>query len=65
MMTEEREKYDVSQAQAAIEADRNARAARAAERIRAILDEERCQIVAQPQISGDGRIVATVQIVAI
>jgi hypothetical protein len=36
--------YDVSQAQAAIEADRLARAERAAQRIQAVLDEERCAL---------------------
>jgi len=63
-MTEERVTYDVTAAQAALDADRQARVDRAAARIQAVLAEERCQIVAVPQITADGRIVAVVQIVA-
>jgi len=56
--------YDITQAQAAIEADRKARAQRAAERIAQVLEEERCQLVARPGLTEDGRLAATVQIVA-
>jgi len=52
------------QLQQLIESDRNARVGRATQRIREVLDEEQCQLVAQPQITNDGRIVALVQIVA-
>jgi phage gp36-like protein len=53
----------LAQAQAALDADRKARAERAAQRIQAVLAEERCQIIAIPQLA-DGRVVAVVQIVA-
>ena len=61
---EERATYDVQAAQAVIEAERQQRAERCAQRIAALLEAERCQIVAVPQITADGRIVAAVQIVA-
>ena len=63
-MTEERVIYDVTQARAALDADRQQRAERCAQRIAALLEAERCQIVAVPQLTADGRIVAAVQIVA-
>jgi hypothetical protein len=59
------EKSDVEKAREAIDADRNARVARAAERIQNVLDEERCKVVAQPQINAEGRIVGVVHIVAV
>ena len=63
-MSENTPVYDVTQAQAVIEAERQQRAERCAQRIAALLAAERCQIVAVPQLTADGRIVATVQIVA-
>jgi len=63
-MSEEQVTYDITQAQAAIEADRQARAQRAAERIAQVLEEERCQLLARPGLTEDGRLAASVQIVA-
>ena len=63
-MSEEQVTYDVTQAQAVIDAEHKQRAERCAQRIAALLEAERCQIVAVPQITADGRIVAAVQIVA-
>lgn len=63
-MSEERVPYDVTQAHAAIDADRQARARQALARIQAVLEEERCQLVAVPQLTADGRVVAVVQVVA-
>ena len=63
-MSENAPVYDITQAQAALDADRQQRAERCAQRIAALLEAERCQIVAVPQITADGRIVAAVQIVA-
>ena len=62
-MSETPPTYDVNQAQAAIEADRQARAERAAQRIQEILDAEQCVLVAVPQFTADGRVTASVQIV--
>ena len=64
-MSEERAPYDVNAARAALDADRQARAERAAQRIQAVLVEERCQLVAAPQLTADGRVVAAVQVVAL
>lgn len=55
---------DVRDAQAAIEADRQARMKSAAEEIRTVLERHRCELTAMPQIAADGRIVAQVQLVA-
>lgn len=63
-MSEERVPYDVATAQAAIDADRQARVERAVQRIQEILDAERCRMVPVPQLTPDGRVVAIVQIVA-
>jgi hypothetical protein len=63
-MSEPQETYDVTQAQAVIEAERQARAERAAQRIAQVLEEERCQLIARPGLTEDGRLVASVQIVA-
>jgi hypothetical protein len=43
-MNETPEVYDVTQAQAVIEAERQARAERAAQRIAQVLEEERCAL---------------------
>ena len=64
-MSKDEEKSDVEKARAAIDADRNARVARAAERIRKVLDEEQCRVTCVPQINAEGRIVGTVHIVAV
>jgi len=56
--------YTIEAAQAALEADKQARITRTAQRIRAILDEEHTDLVARPQLSEDGRIGAVVQVVA-
>ena len=61
---EERATYDVQAAQAVIDAEHKQRAERCAQRIAALLAAERCQIVAVPQLTADGRVVAAVQIVA-
>jgi len=63
-MSEEKAVYDVQQAQAVLEQERQARTERVAQRIREILDAEKCEIVARPSFSDDGRVVATVAIVA-
>ena len=63
-MSEEQATYNVTQAQAIIEAERQQRAERCAQRIAALLAEERCQLVALPSFTDDGRITAAVQIVA-
>jgi len=55
---------DIVAAQAAIEADRTQRAETAAREIRPVLARYRCQVVATPQLTPDGRITAAVQIVA-
>lgn len=55
---------DIGAAQAAIEADRQQRAESAAREIQAVLACYRCQLVAVPQLTPDGRIVAVSQIVA-
>jgi electron transfer flavoprotein alpha/beta subunit len=60
---EEKTLYTVEDAQAAIKADEQARIARTAQRIRAILDEERTDLIAVPQFTADGRTVAVPQIV--
>ncbi len=61
---EDKAVYTIEAAQAAIKADEQARIARTAQRIRAILDEERTDLVARPQLSEDGRIIAVPQVVA-
>lgn len=58
------ESISVSAAQAAIEADRQRRAETAAREIQAVLARYRCQLVAAPQLTPDGRIVAVSQIIA-
>lgn len=63
-MSEPRVPYGVAQAQAAIDADKQTRAREALARIKAVLEEERCQLVAVPQLTADGRVVAVVQVVA-
>lgn len=60
---EEKATYTVEAAQAAIEADKQARITRTAQRIRAILDEDHTDLLAVPQLNADGRVVAVVQIV--
>lgn len=61
---EDKPVYTIEAAQAAIEADKQARITRTAQRIRAILDEEHTDLVAHPQLSEDGRIGAVVQVIA-
>lgn len=51
-------------AQAALEVDRDRRARMAVERIQAILAELRCEIVAKPVIQDDGRLAASITVVA-
>jgi hypothetical protein len=58
------EPIDIGAAQAAIEADRQQRAESAAREIQAVLARYRCQLVAVPQLTSDGRIVAVSQIMA-
>jgi len=55
---------DIAEAQSILEKDRQTRAERASQRILAILEEERCNLTAVPQLTPDGRITAIVQIVA-
>lgn len=63
-MTETKQIVDVATAQAALDADRTQRAGAAGREIQAVLAKYRCQIVAVPQLTQDGRIVAVSQIVA-
>ena len=51
-MSEEQATYDVKQAQAVLDADRQARAARCMQRIQAALAEERCNLQAFVVIDG-------------
>ena len=53
------------QLQQLVQSDRNTRVGRATQRIREILDEEQCKLVAQPQFTQDGRVIAPVQIVVL
>lgn len=62
--TEDSDSIDIGAAQAAIEADRKRRAEAAARALQAVLARYRCQLVAVPQLTTDGRIVAVSQIVA-
>jgi hypothetical protein len=55
---------DVQTAQAALDADRQARAQAATAAVLAVLKRFRCEIVAVPQITVDGRIVTETQVVA-
>jgi hypothetical protein len=52
------------QAVALLDADRQKRASAAAQAINALLVENNCELVAVPQLTQDGRIMATAQIVA-
>jgi hypothetical protein len=63
-VSEEKPVYDVRQAQAAIEADRQWRTEEAARRIQPILDELRCHIDAVAQLTQDGRIAVFPRMVA-
>jgi len=64
-MSEEKSHYpDVVQAQAALDAERQARAERAHEEIKAALAKYKCDMVAVPQITPEGRVVAVVQVIA-
>lgn len=51
-------------AQAMLDADRQQRSKMAYEAIRAILEQHKCDLVGTPQITADGRIATTVQVVA-
>ena len=64
-MDKDKEHLTKEQLQQLIESDRNARIARATQRIREVLDEEQCQLIAQPQFTQDGRVIAPVQIVVL
>lgn len=63
-MTEEKTIYNVTEAQAAVNADRQRRSAQCAAEIQQVLKRYGCQIVAQPTLTPDGRIVAQIQIIA-
>lgn len=52
------------QARKLLEQDEQARSNAAAQQIQAVLAEHNCQLIAMPQITADGRVVATAQIVA-
>ena len=53
-----------TEAAALVEADRQRRAKLAAEAVQAALAEHGCELLAVPQITADGRVVAVVQLVA-
>lgn len=63
-MSEEKQAYNIATAQAAIDADKKHRAELCFTEISKLLAAYRCDIVAQPQITPDGRIVAPVTIIA-
>lgn len=54
----------VQDAQARLEADRQQRSQEVSEKVRDILAQYGCDLVALPQITADGRIVADIRIVA-
>lgn len=54
----------VQEAQAMIETDRQQRSAQASAALRALLEQYACDLVAVPQLTTDGRIVADIRIVA-
>lgn len=54
----------VQDAQALLEADRQQRSEQASAAIRAILEQYTCDLVAVPQLTADGRIVADIRVVA-
>jgi len=54
----------LEQARQAMADDEQRRMTAAAQAIKEVLAEHRCEIVAVPQIAQDGRIVAVVQVVA-
>jgi hypothetical protein len=64
MSDETKQVVDVATAQAALDADRTQRAEAAGREIQAVLQRHRCQLVAVPQLTQDGRVVAVSQIVA-
>ncbi len=47
-----------------MDADRQERVAAVAEGLRALLEVQRCDLVAAPQLTADGRLTAVVRIVA-
>lgn len=63
-MSEDRVTYDVGAAQATLDADRKRRVETCVAELEAILERYRCTIVAVTRLSGDGRIVAQVQVIA-
>jgi hypothetical protein len=58
------ESMTVQEAQAMIETDRQQRSAQASAALRALLEQYACDLVAVPQLTGDGRIVADIRIIA-
>jgi hypothetical protein len=54
----------VQDAQAMLEADRQQRSEAAGAALRAILAQHNCDLVAVPQLTADGRIVADIRVVA-
>ncbi len=58
------EEMTPAQAAVLVDADKQRRVRAAADAVQAALAEYQCDLVAMPQITPDGRIVAVVQIVA-
>ena len=63
-MSEEKPPYDVQQAHLALEQDRQGRIAEGRAIIEAALARLRLELAAIPQLTGDGRVIAVVQLVA-
>lgn len=58
------ESLTVQDAQAMLKADQQRRSEAAGAALRAILEQYTCDLVAVPRLTTDGRIVATIQVVA-
>jgi hypothetical protein len=58
------ETMTTDEARKLVDADRTSRVQAAADAVQSILREHECDLVALPQISPDGRVVAVVQIMA-
>lgn len=53
---------DLARARAEIEADRERRVQAVTQRIKAALEEFKCRLVVEPQLTADGRVTAAVRI---